>query len=72
MPASAAVNTLSVDKSGDALILATIADGISLDNLINSLISKESNEDKITGVSIESLSRAKDGTYRISLKIKTK
>lgn len=72
LPVSSTVNTLSIDKSGEALVLATVPDGISLDNLINNLISKEVNQDKIKGVSIDSLSRAKDGTYRISLKIKTR
>lgn len=70
LPAAVSINTISVDKSGEALVLATIPDGNYLDSLIDNLISKESNEDKIKGVSIESLSRGKEGIYRISFKIK--
>lgn len=70
LPASVFINTISVDQSGNALVLASLPDGGSLDYLIENLISKETNEDKIKGVSIESLSRGRDGSYRVTFKVK--
>ncbi len=72
MSASSSITTLSVSKSGEVLVVAAAPDGRSLDNLIDSLTSKESNEDKIKKVGIESLSRGRDGAYRLSFKITPK
>lgn len=72
LPQSAFVSSISVDKTGGVLILATVPDEVALDDLTNSLISPETNQDKIGQVSLESINRGKDGTYRVSLKIKPK
>ncbi len=72
LPPAVSVSSISVSKSSEVLILATAADGDSLDRLINNLISKDSNQDKINQISLESLNRGKDGTYRVSIKIKAK
>lgn len=72
IPASVSINLISVDKNGETLILAQAPDGGSIDNLITSLTQGETNQDKITSVSIESLNRSKDGIYRISFKVKPK
>lgn len=69
---SISVSTISVDKSGNVLILATSVDRSALDLLINNLLSKEISEDKIKEVSVESLNRGKDGVYRLSFKVKPK
>ena len=72
LPPTVAINTISIDKNGEVLILATSTDSDSLDNFIGDFLSKETNEDKIKEVSLESLNRGKDGIYRLSFKIKPK
>lgn len=72
VPPSVSASSISVDKGGEVLVVASAPDGISLDNLITKLTSKESNQDKISQVSLESINRGKDGIYRVSLKIKPK
>lgn len=72
LPPVVAISTISVDKNGEVLVLATSADSGSLDNFINNLLSKETNEDKVKEVSLENLNRSKDGIYRLSFKIKPK
>ncbi len=72
LPSSVSLNSLSVDKSSEVLIVATTPDGNSIDELITRLTSKENNEGKISQVSIENVNRGKDGIYRLSLKIKPK
>ncbi|OGE64343.1 hypothetical protein A3I48_03000 [Candidatus Daviesbacteria bacterium RIFCSPLOWO2_02_FULL_36_7] len=72
IPSSAALNAVNVDKEGGVVLLLSVFDSDSLDTLITNLSQKESNEDKIDQVSIDSLNRGRDGIYRISLKIKSK
>lgn len=72
VPSSVFINTIVVDRSGEVQVVASLSDSQTLDNLITSLTAKESNQDIIKEVSIESLNRARDGLYRISLKIKPK
>lgn len=72
IPPSVVVNGVGVDKAGDIVFLAMVPDSKGVDDLINNLISKENNEDKISDISIENLSRSREGFYRISLKIKSK
>lgn len=69
IPSSIGVNSLSINKSGEAILMASVPDYISLDNLINNFTMKENNEGKISELSIESLSRGRDGLYRISFKV---
>ncbi len=64
------INALSIDRTGDVSIVGLIPDSVALETLIESLTTKEKNENKISQISIDSLSRGKDGVYRISLKIK--
>lgn len=66
------ISSITVDKSGDSVILMSTSSSASIDNLINNLTTKENNEDKISQVSIESLNRGRDGIYRLSLKVKAK
>lgn len=72
LPASISINSISIDKSSEVLVLATAPDRNSLEDLIDNLTSKDSNEDKINQVSLESINRGRDGIYRLSLKIKPK
>lgn len=70
VPASVSIGSISIDRGGELLVLATAADGISIDELMSNLISKETNQDKIRQVSIENLSRGRDGVYRLNFKVK--
>ena len=70
MPPAVSINTISVDKSGEVLLLASASDGSSVDDLIANLSFKENNEGKISQIFLETVSRGRDGIYRLSLKIK--
>lgn len=72
LPPSVAVSSISVGKNGEALILVTAPNGDSLDELIGNLTSRETNEDKVSQVSLENVNRGRDGIYRSSLKVKPK
>lgn len=72
IPSSIAINAITIDKAGEAILTALVPDAVGLDNLVDSLTVNENNEGKISQVSIESLSRDKDSFYRISFKIKPK
>lgn len=72
IPSSVAVNAITIDKAGEAMLTAVVPDSAGLDNLMDSLTANENNEGRISQISIESLSRGKDGLYRISFKIKPK
>ncbi len=70
IPSSASINSTTIDKNGEVSILALLPDSQSLDNMINNLTDKDQNGGQISQVSIDSISRGKDGIYRVSLKIK--
>lgn len=72
IPSSVSINSISINKGGEVLVLALIPDGNSLDELVTNLTLKENNQDKISQVSLENINRGKDGIYRLSLKIKPK
>lgn len=66
------LNSVSIDREGNITGNAVSNNGNSLDEWINGLISKEKNKDKVNKVSLESLSRGRDGIYRLSFKIVAK
>jgi len=72
LPANAAVSSITVDKGGEVIILATVSDPSSLEDLTTNLLSRDKNQDKISQVALESINRGRDGIYRLSLKIKPK
>ena len=72
VPSSVSVNSISVDKAGVVLVVATTNDPVGIDNFINNLNSKETNEGRISQISLESRNRGKDGVFRINLNIKSK
>lgn len=72
LPASVQVSAVTVERSGETTILALVPDVSTLDNLLTKLVDKDASQEKISQVSIESLSRGKDGIYRLSLVIKPK
>ncbi|MDP3973857.1 MAG: hypothetical protein Q8P92_03410 [Candidatus Daviesbacteria bacterium] len=71
-PQSIFANSLSTDKSGNLIVSFISASIVDLDLFIEDLINKDKNEGKIASVDVDSLSRGRDGIYRISLKISTK
>lgn len=72
LPASAQISSLVVDKAGNITLSITSADNSALDSFLNDLVSYERNEDKISEVTLESLSRGRDGVYRANLTISAK
>lgn len=64
------INSTAVGRSGEVSILALVPDSLTLDNMISNLTDKTQNEGQISQVSIDSISRGKDGVYRVSLNIK--
>ena len=71
LPASISITSMSIDKLGNVVMVATIGDTETLDNIITTLTNKETNEGKIRSVSIESLNRGRDSLYRLSLKLES-
>lgn len=69
IPQSAVISAISVDQSGGVTFVALIQDSNNLDELINNLTDKETNGNKISQVSVESLNRGREGFYRVSFKI---
>lgn len=70
LPVNVAINSTAVGKSGEVSILALVPDSSTLDNLINALTDKTTNLGLISQVSLDSISRGRDGIYRVSLRIK--
>lgn len=70
LPASVLVNSISIDKAGEILVLATAPDPTVLEELVTNLVSSEKNQDKIKEVSMDNLSRGRDGLYRLNFTVK--
>lgn len=70
VPSSVVINSITIDKAGQAVFLAVVPDSTTLDTLITNLTTKDNNEGQISQVSIDSLNRGKDGLYRVSFKVK--
>ena len=71
LPPSIAVSAISLDTVGNLSISTVSEDSQALERLLADLTSEES-FNKIGAISVESLSRGRDGTYRISLKMTSK
>lgn len=72
LPPQIVVTSLNVEKTGDVSIVALAPDTLTLDTAFENLLDQQQNQDKISQVSIENLSRSRDGLFRISFRIKTK
>lgn len=72
VPPSISLNMLSINRNGEVLLVATTSDPNAIDNLLNTLNSKERNEGRISQISVENINKGKDGVYRLSLKIQSK
>ncbi len=65
-------NSISVDQTGIVTLTLSAPDAESLDQSISNLASDEYNGGNISKVSLESLSRGRDGLFRVGLKITSK
>lgn len=72
LPQSLAVNNLSISRTGEISISAVAQSSALLDEIISDFTNKNKNQGKVESVSIESLSRSRDGVYRVDFKIKPK
>lgn len=72
MPASLVVTSISVGKGGEVVLQVYMPDPAGLDEFLDSLLSGEDEEHKISDVAIDSLNRGRDGLYRVSFKINPK
>lgn len=70
VPQSVTVNSMSIGRDGEILVLAVSKDSTALDEMFDSLVSPETNEGKIKEVSMENLSRGRDGIFRINFTVK--
>lgn len=72
LPPSVSISSISVNRNGEVLVSALVPDPLTLDEAVSNLTSKDKNQNKISQVSIDSLTRGKDGIYRIGFKVKPK
>lgn len=70
LPSSVSISSLVIDRSGQITISAVIPDSSSLDTVTTNLLDKSNSG--LTQVSIDSLSRGRNGAFRINLNIKSK
>lgn len=70
LPQTVIINSVSVDKTGQIVISALMPDSLILDDTLNNLVDKQMSDNMISQVSIDNISRGKDGVYRVSLTIK--
>lgn len=69
IPAQVSVTSVVIDKNSNLNLSITASDSTAFADFLESLTSVEKNEDRISQVIIDSLSRNKDGSLRVSLKI---
>lgn len=71
LPPAISLASVSVDPDGGVSLVALAYDIVSLENFISGLNSAETNQGKVSEVSVEGLSRNRDGIYRVTLQIKS-
>lgn len=69
IPLDIQISELSVDKTGNMVILLSTNNLFSLEKMTEDLGNKEKNSNLIKKISMEGLTRGKDGIFRFSLKI---
>lgn len=72
IPAAVIISTAGVDHSGNVILSAIVPDTSSLEEVLTNLLDREKNENRIAKVDLESLSRGREGGYRVNLKITAK
>ncbi len=66
MPQSVSIASVGIDKNGNITQSLIIPDGVTLDNILSRYMEKASK------IEVESMSRGRDGVYRVNLKIQAK
>lgn len=69
LPPSISPTLAVTDTSGNVTLTLATQDRLALDNYLKDLVNPEKNEGRVAKVDVESLSRGRDGVYRINLKI---
>lgn len=72
MPVSLTPTLIVTDTFGNISLTVVTINSTDVDNFILTLINPQKNQGLVSKVDIESLSRGKDGVYRVNLKIFTK
>lgn len=72
LPPTISIGSVSIGKEGEILLFVATRDSNNLDAFITNLTSKDKNQDKISQVSLDTLSRGRDGIYKANFKIKAK
>lgn len=72
IPFSISVSSINVSSKGDINLGVVVTDYASVDNFIADLINPQKNENKIKSVTVDSFTRGREGTYRVSFKILSK
>lgn len=72
LPSTININSVSIGKDGEILLLAVTQDSEGLEEFFTNLISEDTNEKKISEVGVDNLSRGRDGLYRLNFTIKPK
>lgn len=72
MPSSIIINAMTIERSGNLILLGATPDSQILDTFINSLTTNKTSLDLVKEVTIESLNRARDGLYRFTLEVTPK
>lgn len=68
-PPSLSINSMAVDGSANVTISAVTTDSASLDKFFSELLDKDKNQGKVSQLVIDSMSRSRDGIYRVNFKI---
>lgn len=72
IPESVIISSQQVDQSGNVVLTAIVSSTDDLEAVTDNLLDKEKNEDRISKVDLESLSRGREGVYRVNIKITAK
>lgn len=69
VPSTVVINSMSINRNGEILVLAVSPNSADLEKMFDNLTSTETNEGKIKKVSIENLSRGRDGIFRLNFTV---
>ena len=72
LPPAVSLNSISISRGGEIVVLISGNDAVALEQLFTNLLSKDTNQDKVKEVSMESFSRGRDGLYRLNFTVKPK
>lgn len=69
-PSAIFPQNVNIEKNASANLVLTAQNIEEVDNLFNDLLDKEKNEDLVKKVNVDNLSSGRDGTYRVTLKLR--